>query len=211
MRVTKRIARAFIHPTVNTETSLLLACVLHGHPTRWMPLLFKTEGAVSSFSSHKEPRLRIGAKSPLLLSPQKMKHWSAPTVNGIFPFPFVFCLFFPSSPQDGCVHQRSSPGSTHSTLHPASPRRKGHVLDWGATEGQAGGTVGQKGAVFADDQWALRARPTWHQQQSPPLGSGGWHCSKKGFWTLFLTSPLQLQVQSPGNSLRQLAARAVCT
>lgn len=172
MRVTKPIARAFIHPTVNTETSLLLACILYVYPTRLMPLLFKTEGAVSSFSLHKGPRLRIGAKNAAPALSTEDEASISSHCKRDFPLPFCFCLFSPSSPQDGCVHQRSPPGSTHSTLHPASPRRKGHMLDWGAEEGQAGGTGGQKGAVFADDQWALRARPTWHQQQSPPLGSG---------------------------------------
>lgn len=34
---------------------------------------------------------------------------------------------------------------------------------------------------------------------------------EEGFLNPVLTSPLQLQVQSPGNSLTQLVARAVCT
>lgn len=146
-----------------------------------MPLLFKTEGAVSSFSLHKGPRLRIGAKIAASAPSTEDEASISSHCKWEFSLPFCFCLFSPSSRQDGCVHQRSPPGSTHSTLHPASLRRKDHVLDWGAGEGQAEGTVGQKGAVFADDQWALRARPTWHQQQSPPLGSGRCHCSKKGF------------------------------
>ncbi|KAL6038126.1 hypothetical protein STEG23_010858, partial [Scotinomys teguina] len=71
--------------------------------------------------------------------------------------------------QDGCVHQHSTPGSIHST----SPRRKRHVLDQELVRARLRGAAGQEGAMFADDQWTLRGRPTWHQKQIPPLGRKG--------------------------------------
>jgi hypothetical protein len=142
-------------------------------------------------------------KALFLFSPWKRRHRSAPTGNTVFSC-LLFLFVFNSIPQDGCVHQHT-PGSAH----PARAKRKGHMLVWETLRARLGAVWGRGSTCL----WVT----TGHCRTDPCSSSHGFHCweakhsiSERRVCEPRFNKPSAAPVQSPGNSLVQLAAKTVC-